>query len=175
MQKRGDESARSSPTAPARRETGRGPAGTMPSEPRSPRRRSRCRSCGTTPCAAKHQAVADRRSPPRCRPKRHCRARARTRHRGRGRPKPIAADQRAAAGRRTVLRPPAAGQQALRFAAGQAPNGLLQLPPTPCPTIFRGSTISSNRFSSISPERSAASFSVRPSSFAMCAIAEALS
>src|SRR5580704_11425487 len=51
----------------------------------------------------------------------------------------------------------------------------LQLPPTPSPTIFLGSTISSKRFSSIKPESSAASFKVRSASFALCAIADALS
>jgi hypothetical protein len=45
---------------------------------------------------------------------------------------------------------------------------------TPCPTIFFGSTISSNRLSSMSPDWSAASFRVRPSSFALCAMADAL-
>ena len=51
----------------------------------------------------------------------------------------------------------------------------LQLLATPSPTIFLGSTISSNRFSSMYPDLSAASFKVRPSSFALCAIADALS
>ena len=52
---------------------------------------------------------------------------------------------------------------------------LPQLPSTPCPAITRASTISSNRFASIHPDRSAASRSVSPSSWALCAIAEALS
>jgi hypothetical protein len=42
------------------------------------------------------------------------------------------------------------------------PTSGLQLPPTPCPTIVRGSTTSSNRSSSMSLDWSAASFKVRP-------------
>src|SRR5262249_18202014 len=50
-----------------------------------------------------------------------------------------------------------------------------QLPALPWPTILRGSTISSNRFASMKPDFSAASFKVRSSSFARCAIFDALS
>lgn len=52
------------------------------------------RSCGTSPCATTRRAAADRRSPPRCRPKTGCRARARKRHRARDRPMPTAAARR---------------------------------------------------------------------------------
>ena len=50
---------------------------------------------------------------------------------------------------------------------------VVQLPATPCPTIFFGSTISSNCFSSMHPDWIAASFKLRPSSCALWAIAAA--
>jgi hypothetical protein len=50
-----------------------------------------------------------------------------------------------------------------------------QLPAAPWPTIFLGSTISSKRFLSMYPNRNAASFRVRFSSFALCAMSDALS
>ena len=50
-----------------------------------------------------------------------------------------------------------------------------QLPATPRPTIFSGLTIWSNRRASMYPDLRAASLRLIPSSFAMCAMADALS
>ena len=97
-QQRGDERARGAPQRQAHEERRRGPAGSTRSAPRSPRRRPRCRSCGTSPCAARRRDAADRRSPRWSRPSTRCRARARTRRRAPGRPTPTAATRTAAVG-----------------------------------------------------------------------------
>ena len=85
VQQRGHEAAGGAPEREADEESRRAAGESRRSAPRSPPRRSPCRSCGTSPCAARRRGSADRRSPRWCRPRRRCRARARRRGRARGR------------------------------------------------------------------------------------------
>src|SRR5258708_6851577 len=76
------------PRGPEVRESRSDPAESTRSAPQSLWRRPRCRSSGTSPCAAKLRVGAGTQSPRRYRPKKDCRARARTQRRERGTPPP---------------------------------------------------------------------------------------
>src|ERR1700716_1564768 len=94
------------PRAQGRGESPSGLAESTPSVPRSPPRRSSCRSCETRPCAMRHQGLADKRPPRTYRPSTRCRAEAKTRRRARDRLRPKGASRRAAQEPRTAAHSP---------------------------------------------------------------------